>query len=369
MPIIVTTGGREARRLDATDLPDERFLQGYVVDNPEALPLDELSEDLRFVVLAKEVPTASGPIDAIGIDQHGDLYLIETKLFRNPDKRRVVAQVLDYGAAIWSAQGGGRSFRRDLERAAVATFSQPILERIARCFDLASPEKADELLRRAEEAIQDGRFHFVVLMDRLDDRLKDLIAFLNENSNFDVLGVEMEFYRFDEHEVVIPKLHGAVARKIIPRPSGTWDADSFFREAGSRLDQREVKALCDLFGFFTQHADEVRFGKGAATGSFLPTYRSVSPKAALTVYTSGRIEINFGWCRGEDGRPAPQMVALADELSRRAGLDLTLESLDRYPGLKADAWVPKLTEIKEAFRAAFPKRPVGSPSEGRVGEA
>lgn len=366
MPIIVSTGGREARRLQATDLPDERFLQSYVVDNPDALPLDELRDGLRLVVLAKEVPTASGPIDAVGIDQRGDVYLIETKLFRNPDKRKVVAQVLDYGAAVWAAQGD-RSFRRDLERAAAATSSEPVLERIARCLDLASSDEADELLRRAEEAIQDGRFHFVVLMDRLDDRLKDLISFLNENSNFDVLAVEMEFYRFDEHEVVIPKLHGSVARKIVPRRGGIWDAASFFREAGSRLDQREVEALRDLFGFFTQHADEVRFGKGAATGSFLPTYLSVSPKAALTVYTSGRIEFNFGWCRGEDGRPASQVLRLADELRRRAGLDLPDESLDRFPGLKPDAWVPKLVEIKEAFRVALAREGGGSAGEGHLG--
>lgn len=356
MPIIVTTGGRDARRLQASELPNERFLQGYVVDNPESLPLDELGEDLRFVVLAKEMPTASGPIDAVGIDQHGDVYLVETKLFRNPDKRRVLAQVLDYGAALWAAQGGESSFRGDLERAAVTTFHEPILDRVARCFDLASPEQADELLKSAQEAIQEGRFHFVVLMDRLDDRLKDLIAFINENSNFDVFGVEMEFYRFDGHEVVIPKLHGVVTRKIGPRPGRTWDAESYFAMARSHLGSQEVAALRSLFDFFREHADEVRFGKGAATGSFLPTYRSVSPKAVLTAYSSGRLELNFGWCRGEDGAPAPEMVRLAEELKVRSGIDLSAESLDRYPSLTPDVWVPAVEEIQSAFRASFPRQ-------------
>jgi hypothetical protein len=351
MPIIVRTDGRPARRLDAGDLPDEQFLQKYVVECPEVLPLDELSEDLRLVVLAKEVSTGSGSIDAVAIDQSGDLYLIETKLFRNTDKRRVVAQVLDYAAAIWSSQGSERSFRRELERAAAKTFG---VQRIELALGLSSIEEAENLLRLADEAIQNGRFHLVVLMDQLDDRLKDLISFINENSNFDVLGVEMEFYRFDVHDVIIPRLHGAVARKIVPSPPPVWDAERFFREARRRLDEPHATALRHLFAFFCEHADEVRFGKGASTGSFLPTYRAASNKSVLTASTSGRIEVNFGWCRGEDGRPALSMVRLAEEL-RRAGLVLSEESLDRFPAFRADEWVPRVSQIEQAFRTAFPK--------------
>jgi hypothetical protein len=46
-------------------------------------------------------PTNSGPIDALGINKDGEIYIIETKLYKNPDKRLVVAQVLDYGASLW----------------------------------------------------------------------------------------------------------------------------------------------------------------------------------------------------------------------------------------------------------------------------
>jgi RecB family endonuclease NucS len=59
--------------------------------------------------LAREFSTKSGPIDALGVDKDGELYLIETKFYKNPDKRTVVAQVLDYGASLWS------NFRGPLE--------------------------------------------------------------------------------------------------------------------------------------------------------------------------------------------------------------------------------------------------------------
>lgn len=77
-------------------------MQNYIQENPEALPVYEIREDIRLFIIAREFPTKSGPIDALGIDKDGEVYIIETKLYKNPDKRLVVAQVLDYGAAVWA---------------------------------------------------------------------------------------------------------------------------------------------------------------------------------------------------------------------------------------------------------------------------
>ena len=52
-------------------------------------------------MVAREFSTESGPIDALAIDKDGDIYVVETKLHKNPDKRTVVAQALDYGASLW----------------------------------------------------------------------------------------------------------------------------------------------------------------------------------------------------------------------------------------------------------------------------
>ncbi|MBA3830671.1 MAG: hypothetical protein H0X34_02010 [Chthoniobacterales bacterium] len=42
-----------------------------------------------------------GCIDLLAADADGEIYIIETKLAKNADKRRIIAQALDYGAAIW----------------------------------------------------------------------------------------------------------------------------------------------------------------------------------------------------------------------------------------------------------------------------
>jgi len=69
-------------------------------ENPDILPIEEIKENARLITLVKEFRVDVGSIDILGIDGEGDLYIIETKLYKNPDKRQVLAQVLDYGASL-----------------------------------------------------------------------------------------------------------------------------------------------------------------------------------------------------------------------------------------------------------------------------
>src|SRR6185295_20271924 len=100
MIIIVAKGGR-AEKVEQSDFQKGDILQKFIYDNPDLVPLNAIKDDVRLLLVAREFPTDSGPIDALGVDQDGDIYCIETKLYKNPDKRLVVAQVLDYAASLW----------------------------------------------------------------------------------------------------------------------------------------------------------------------------------------------------------------------------------------------------------------------------
>src|SRR5256885_11479973 len=100
MSIIITKEGTQATRIDKSSFENEKSLQQFILANPETLPIYDIKENIRLLIVAREFRTQSGPIDEIGIDEDGDIYLIETKLYKNPDKRLVVAQVLDYGASL-----------------------------------------------------------------------------------------------------------------------------------------------------------------------------------------------------------------------------------------------------------------------------
>jgi len=88
MSIIISRDGRNARKLEQTVIEQEEYLQQFVHANPEALPLDELKDNLRLLVLAREFSTASGPIDALGVDADGDgeIHVIEAELTKNADR-------------------------------------------------------------------------------------------------------------------------------------------------------------------------------------------------------------------------------------------------------------------------------------------
>lgn len=211
MPIIVTRPGAKAKRLDRQAVTAEKDLQNYIAHNPECLPIDQIQEDLRLLVLAREFPSASGSIDALGIDQEGNVYVIETKLYKNADKRRVLAQVLDYGASIWRSYRNPGEFLAELEPRADAMFEKSVRIQIREFFGV-DVEEADDLLSVMGQNVEAGQLRFVVLMDQIDDRLKDLIAFVNANSRFALFGVELEFYRDGDSVIVIPRLHGAESK-------------------------------------------------------------------------------------------------------------------------------------------------------------
>ena len=218
-------------------------MQRFLADLPGIIPVDEITEGAQLLVLVREFGTSAGPIDAIGIDQDGHLYVIEAKLSRNADRRKVVAQALDYGAALWKAGADPDDVLDRLDRA-----SGGIRESVRTTFALSDAE-VDGVLGRVRENLQSGTFRFVVVMDEIDERLRTLIAYVNQSSTFDLFGVELELYHLADLDVVIPKLHGAEARK----PAGAssvnkrvWTEDDFFPALAAKhgpLAERAARSL------------------------------------------------------------------------------------------------------------------------------
>jgi hypothetical protein len=103
LSIILNQNGRSAHRPTPQPSQYEAFLQQFIYDNPDVPPLNDYRDGVKLTVLAREFPARSGPIDAIAIDQQGELYLIETKLYCNPNKRhwrpRSSIPAPHYGAA------------------------------------------------------------------------------------------------------------------------------------------------------------------------------------------------------------------------------------------------------------------------------
>jgi hypothetical protein len=355
MSIIISKEGKNAQKLDRTVIDREDYLQNYIHHNPESLPLHEIREDLRLLILAREFPTNSGPIDALGLDQEGNVYVIETKLYKNPDKRLVLAQVLDYGASLWRTYEDGDEFIGRVEAAVVKTFSAGLLEKIQDFYGVDA-ESAAAVIQNVRQNLGDGNFRFVVLMDRLEDRLRDLITFVNQNSRFDIFGVELDFYRFNEYEILIPKLYGAEVKKeagVAKRAPGirrTWNEASFFEEVEKTLSPEVATAVKDLYQFSRSIADRVTFGSGQQTGSFNPKFDHICNLSLYSVYSTGRLGLNFKWVSQSGGVPEVA-ERFGQELKRISGFDLPDDFRERDPELPPEKWVPRLNEFKGVVRS------------------
>lgn len=248
MSIIISQHGKNATRLDRTEFGLEERIQEYIHENPESIPLYDIREDIQLLILAREFATGSGPIDAVAIDQDGQLYLVETKLYKNADKRTVLAQVLDYGASLWKYHTNFDDFVLQLNRHVQLKWNLSVSEKIQEYFQLDETQ-THAVLDAMQSHLGEGSFKFVVLMDTLHDRLKDLILYVNQNSKFDVYGVELEYYQHENFEILIPKLFGAEVKKevVARKPSSSMVTNEEFLElfASIGLDHK-LREVLDL---------------------------------------------------------------------------------------------------------------------------
>jgi hypothetical protein len=350
MPVILIKDAK-ARKLPEKPPRDEEQLRKYIVDNPECLPLDEIEEGLRLLVVGREFAAGSGSIDALGLDSEGNIYILETKLYLNSDRRRVLAQVLDYDAGLWRGYRSGAEFITKVEENAQRTLKRSVRDEIQTAFGL-DPDGTSTLLNRAAENVAAGRIQFVVLMDHIDEDLKTLIAFVNANSEFTIYGVELEFYELDSSATLaIPRLYGAEATRTTSHgPNQVWDEKAFFKQASSSVAPDVVSAMSALYEFSREEEpDEVSWGRGA-TGSFNPKFYAASSRSMYTVFTDGRLYVNFQWLRRkEGGRVATDTLAAG---LRAMGFVLQTDFADRFVRLDATWWVPRIEQLEKLLGSA-----------------
>jgi len=75
MSIIISQNGSNSRKINESEIKKEDYLQNYIYNNPDVIPIYEIREDKKLLVLKREFNTNSGPIDALAIDGDGDFLL------------------------------------------------------------------------------------------------------------------------------------------------------------------------------------------------------------------------------------------------------------------------------------------------------
>ena len=173
--------------VDFGTFESEKELQDLIERNPKILPIDA-----DLMILAREFQCGAGVADFVAVDMRtGQLVIVETKLYRNGDRRRAVAQVLDYAADM---------FDRDLA----------YLE--CRVSDEAWAELDEATLDVLTDSLRRGDFRLVIVADQVDDRMRRVAQyFQSAGVRFQLELVTLALANVDSARVVLADLEDVTA--------------------------------------------------------------------------------------------------------------------------------------------------------------
>ena len=278
----------------------EVTLQELIADHPELIPGDDInpSDPPRFLVIRSEAGVTAGSMDILLIDHKGIPTVVETKLIDNREIRRsVLAQGVEYLAHLkteWSAQrmiDEGRAYWSDRK----GSLDSQAMDRLGFALD-------GDFLERIDSNIGSNRMRLIIASDEIPPELKQIIEFLNDASDFDIYGIEVQLFsgKDGNRKILAPRLVGLTeaARERKGSSAGSrWTYERFIEELQRETSSEAVAFADELLRFGEQVSGRpVEWGNGKGRGSFTARLLAGGDRFSLfSVYTIGELSINFGW--------------------------------------------------------------------------
>ncbi|NIP61716.1 MAG: hypothetical protein GWN01_13560 [Nitrosopumilaceae archaeon] len=248
MTLVISKDGRETKVVPETSIEKESYLQEYIKNNPEIIPVSDIKEDLKIIPVKREFPTDNNErIDVLAIDGEGSIYVIEAKLESNTDKRKAIAQVIDYGASLIRQYNPDSFVKIIIENLKEKHQKDSINEILQEEFPESDVDE-ESFLENLRKNFSDGEFVFLIVMDHLDDRLKDMISFLKDKSRLQLYAVETEFYEHDGYEIVVPHLFGA-EEPSVKRTNEVFSVEDHLKKGSIEIQKLYKKLESEISKF------------------------------------------------------------------------------------------------------------------------
>jgi len=204
-PIVIQDG--QEHLLEQIEAHDEASIQELVFKYPSCIPISEIDEAYNPAIpVCTELNTPVGPLDIFMATPNGELIIIETKLWRNPEARRVVvAQILDYAKELskWSYEDLQREINRRLKTRGNKLYE--IMQETDSNYLLSEPNFIDAVSRN----LRRGNFLLLVIGDGIREGAAGIAEFLVSSGhlNFTFAMIELAIYQNEKiGQILLPRV-------------------------------------------------------------------------------------------------------------------------------------------------------------------
>lgn len=192
---------------------DENFLQELIRENPEILPISDIDDNFGPPIsIGREVVVSSGYIDNLLISPQGNLTIVETKLWRNPEARRVVVgQIIDYAENVskWTFDNLDKSVKEYSKQ--YNNSDDGVIEILRKVENIDASEEPD-IIDNISRNLNKGRFLLLVVGDGIRESVEAMADYLQQTPQlqFTLALVELQVYEIGEEGqkplLVIPQI-------------------------------------------------------------------------------------------------------------------------------------------------------------------
>jgi len=213
MAIVIRSQGGKWQEATKVEYADEAQLQRLLYESPELIPTS-YEEDQPAIFIREAGLPGSGFTDLLGVDERGNILVVETKLARNDEARRkVIGQVLEYAAYLWQMPF------EEFDSLFIKRGGKPVLELLEKGNQRIAREDARSAIARN---LSSGAFQLFIAVDEMNEELEKIIGYVSSRGS----GLRLEVLEFALHqsgktEILVPTRYGQRST-----PDGTKPAKS-----------------------------------------------------------------------------------------------------------------------------------------------
>jgi hypothetical protein len=313
----------------------EAWLQDLLYKHPKALPIAEIDDGFSGMVpVCVEMATPAGPVDIVYVTPSGRPAIVEAKLWRNPEARRVViGQILDYAKELsrWNFETFDAAVRQARRKDDGAS-PKGLIELVG--LDPSSPDAA-RFTDAVSQNLRRGDFLLLIVGDGIREGVGAITEFLEGHASlhFTFGLVEMAIHSVpDGGRLIQPRVLAQstiIKRIVVDLRHESMRLDEAAVEGDEAATNPELDASHEKFrAFWTAFLQKLRLDDQS---------QPLKPPAqAQNQY--------FAMPRGSDAYVSAYLAQSAN----RAGVYLTF-----YPGAVGDRIYAALREQRQEIEDAL----------------